>query len=408
MKLLKSDFPFLCTVNLRKAIMVASVFTLLLSGCEQQEQPLLYQVKKQSFDIVIPAEGELLSAKATVISAPSGGRSKVISWLEEEYSFVKKGQVIVMLDGEALRVASKDKRNEIAITEQDEKEQEGDLSQQRSDISEDISLVSTEKDFAQKYNIDDINIRSKLEIIDSMQNTEFLQSKENYLNWKNDSFANSAAGKRSLLDMKKAQIEQKLSQLNDGLSQLEIKAPHDGILIYTQNWRGEKVRAGQTIWGGQKIAQLPDVSQMQLKLHVDESEAINLAKDQKVSFVLNAQAGKIFSGVVISVSPYPQSIERGNPLKFFDVIVKIDKQQKFFAVGNKVNAMITVQMPEDKLIVPLQSVFSKDNSNYVFVYDDGKYQKTSVTLGQSNLSHVEIITGLISGQSITLFEQEVE
>jgi multidrug efflux pump subunit AcrA (membrane-fusion protein) len=386
-------------------ILTLSLF--MLSACSDVEKPLLYKVDEQNFAIIIPAKGELYSAQATIINTPAtGGMGKTIAWLAPEYSMVKKGQVIVKFDGESLRVASAEKNNELSINQQDFNEKNGGLAQQQNAINEDIDLTVKEKRFAEQFSINDIRIRSKLKILESMQNSEYLQTKADYLAWSNSKFANRAEGERSLILIKQRQLQSKLDQLSSNLAQLEIKAPHDGLLVYAMNWRKEKPRSGQMMWPGQKIAQLPDVSKMQLKLQVAESEALGLAKKQLVKFHLNAQAGRTFTGTIISVAPFPQTIKRGDPVKYFEVIVKLDDQQKFFLPSKKVNAEIIVEKDRKALIVPRQSVFTKNNKTFVYVYQQDKFKKVDVVLGKSSLSHVEIIFGLNLGQEISFYNEE--
>jgi len=392
-----------------KKVLTVSFFSLLIVGCSEQEStPLLYEVTKQDFTVNVPAKGELFAAKATVISAPMGRRgAQNISWLAPEFSRVKKGDVIARFDGEAMEIQSKDRLNELSITEQEIIEKTGMLNMELDAINKDIGMVGQEKDFAENFSIDDIGIRSKLEILDSLQNTQYLGSKEKYLHWKNDSFSASSEGDMGLLEMKQTQSKSKLQQLSDGLSKLEVKAPHDGLLSYKANWRGEKPRAGQSLWPGQKIAELPDITNMKVKLFVLESEAINLAVDKSVTFHLNAYADKKFLGKVEKVAPFPTSIKRGDPQKYFEIIVTLAKQNpELFVPGRKLQASIEITATSKKIIVPLQSIFVEAKQSFVYLYDNGSYKPAPVTLGQASLSHVEILSGLIEGQKIALTNKE--
>ena len=410
---MKISSPF----KLSKISIIIPAFTifstlLALSGCNDTTKPLLYQVQEQDFAIIIPAKGELEAAKATIINTPTTGRfGKAISWLAPEYSLVKAGQVIVKFDGEEMRIKSQKRRNEIASNQQDINNKNGQLAQQQDNMSEDISLVGKEKIFADKFTINDIRILSKLEILDSLQNSEYLLTKEQYLTWTQDKFTNKADGERALVSMKLQQVEAKLQRLTENLAQLEIKAPHDGLLVYSRNWGGEKPRVGEMMWPGQKIAELPNINQMQLKLQIAESEAINLLTEQKVTFSLSSNTEQYFTGKVISVAPFAKTIEKGNPLKFFEVKVAIDKQHEMFSPGKKVIANIEVQAISKKLVVPLQSVFSENNQSHVYLYQQKnelaqQYKKLPVTLGVSSLSHIEILSGLSAGQEISLSNQE--
>ncbi|XQW85435.1 efflux RND transporter periplasmic adaptor subunit [Thalassotalea piscium] len=388
---------------------ISMLAVLILIGCSEQEStPLLYSVKEMPFDVIIPAKGELFAAKATVISTPmSRNGVQVISWLAPEYSHVKKGDVIIRFDGESMTVQSKNRRNELAKTQQDMLEKSGELNKELSGINKDITMVNEEKLFAEQFSIEDERIRSKLEIIESLQNAEYLGTKQNYLNWKNESFSESAKGDMGLLEMKQQLHQTKIDQLSESLSQLEVKAPHDGLLAYSINWRGEKARTGQTMWPGQKIAELPDTSLMKVKLWVIEDEAIDLAKDKKVSIRLNADAGHVFYGKVESVAPFPKTIRKGDPQKYFEVIAQLDQQNTaLFVPGQKVEADIEITKNANKLIVPKQSVFSGQNQSFVYLYRSGKFIKTKVETGQSSLSHIEVTAGLSIGDKISLIEQE--
>jgi len=398
-----------CQQKLMKKALIFSLLSLSIVACSEQESiPLLYEVTKQNFKVNVPAKGELFAAKATAINAPMSRQgAQNISWLAPEFSRVKKGDVIARFDGEAMEIQSKDRLNELSITEQEIIEKTGMLNKQLDSINKDIGMVGQEKSFAENFSINDVRIRSKLEILDSLQNTQYLGSKEEYLHWKNDSFSASSSGDMGLLEMKQEQSESKLKQLSESLSKLEIKAPHDGLLAYKANWRGEKPREGQSLWPGQKIAELPDISNMKVKLFVLESEAINLGIDKLVTFSLYAYADKTFQGKIETVAPFPTSIKRGDPQKYFEVIVLLEKQNtELFVPGRKLHANIEITTTSKKIIVPLQSVFVEAKQSFVYLYENGDYKSVPVTLGQASLSHVEILSGLKEGQKIALTNKE--
>jgi multidrug efflux pump subunit AcrA (membrane-fusion protein) len=185
---------------------------------------------------------------------------------------------------------------------------------------------------------------------------------------------------------------------------LEIIAPHDGLLTHSTNWRGEKPRAGESLWPGQKIAALPDVSQMQLMLYVSEREAIDLSVGQSLTFKLIALPEQQFSGELIAVSPFPKSIKRGDPQKFYELKATINQQNNALRPGLKLNATILVTPQSERLVVPKQSVFTEQNAHYVYVEEAGEFVKKTVLLGKHNLSHVEILAGLAANDVISLID----
>lgn len=382
---------------------------LLLTGCGSEstiENPLNYQVKTMDFETLVPAKGYLAAATATAVNSPVGSRGpQTLAWLAPEYSVVKKGDVIVRFEGERLERERQDLNNQLAITNEDILGKKTDLTAEKAVLGYDLSSVAQEKEFSQNYNIDDERIRSKLDIIDSAQNTEFLIAKEQFLGWKNERFSNSSAGEMALLNMQEQQQQQKIGLVTNNLSQLEVTAPHDGLLTYQADWRGEKPKAGQTLWPGEKIAELPDTSVMELKLFVSEREAIDLAVGQTVTFKLNANAEQQFSGVISDVAPFPQSIKRGDPQKFYQLKASVAHNDAAFLPGLKLTASIAVHNSQPLLAIPIQAVFKEQNADFVYVYQQGKYQKTPVVLGKRSISHVEVISGLTEQNIVSLVDQ---
>ena len=393
-------------MNIRDTL---SLLTLVvLSGCSQEntvQNALTYTVSKHEFKTVVEAKGHLIAANETIISAPASSRGpQTLAWLMPEYSQVKKGDVIARFDGEKMRRQSQKNTNKAALAAQDLAQKSGEIDKDQAILKHDIVLVNEEKQFAEDYSIEDERIRSKLDILESQQNVEFLNAKHDYYDWQTSRFEQSAAGELMLLKMQANQYKQKLAMLNTNLSLLEIVAPHDGLLTHSTNWRGEKPRAGETLWPGQKIAALPDVSEMQLMLYVSEREAIDLAVGETLQFQLIALPKQQFNGELIAVSPFPKSIKRGDPQKYYELKAKINQQTSALRPGLKLNARILVTPPSERLVVPKQSVFTEQNAHYVYAEKAGEFIKTPVTLGKHNLSHVEIINGLATNDVISLVD----
>jgi multidrug efflux pump subunit AcrA (membrane-fusion protein) len=390
-------------------ILVAIVLPVFLFACQEEStSPLLYTVTSKTHAIHIPAKGELFADTSTIVSAPmSNNGVQIISWLAPEFSTVKAGDIIARFDGEAMQLSTQNHQNKHSLTQQDMIEMKSSLALELNSINKDINIVSQEKNFAEQFSIDDIRIRSKLDIIDSMQNSAYLSTKKEYLFWKSDRFDDSSKGDMSLLNMQQQQHEAKLTQLSSSLSLLAVKAPHDGLLVYKADWRGEKIRAGQPLWPGQKIAELPNLNVMKAKLFVLENEALALEKDKPVTFRLNAHDEKEFQGSIESVAPFPTTIKRGNPQKYFEVVVSLSTQNiNLFMPGSKITADIIIEQATEKMIIPLQSVFSKKNNSYVYLYENNDFIEQPVTLGKASLSHVEIIAGLTTNQQIALTDKD--
>lgn len=379
-----------------------------LSGCADKtgNDILTVEVTKHPLNVTVPTKGEVISAKSTKMSVPGGMRgSKTVAWLMPENSLVKKGDVIARFDGEDFVVKRDSTRLDLASANLETGNKSLVIANEKADIKSDTRVVNREIEFSDQFNVDDLTVYSKNEIIDALDNREYLSAQLDFLTWKLDNFSVSSESEMDLMKLKAAQYQTKLDQYETALTKLEVYAPHDGILIYESNWRGEKPRIGQTMWPGRKLARLPDLSQLQAKLYVLEGEAGNVQVGNQANITLDANPDKQYSGKVLKKASIAKSIKSGNPVKYFEVIVSIDNPDlELVKPGNKVSAMLIGQSVESVLSVPLQAVFSDEQGSFVYADVQGKMTKTPVTLGLKTFAQAEVKSGLNEGQQVALFK----
>lgn len=97
------------------------------------------------------------------------------------------------------------------------------------------------------------------------------------------------ANARSTRDIEK----EALTRLQKQIDQCTIKAPADGMVIYSsQRWYGEQgqIRPGATLQFQQPIFSLPDFSKMRVKMKVHESQVKKVQAGQKANLRLEAIA----------------------------------------------------------------------------------------------------------------------
>ncbi|MBC3767376.1 efflux RND transporter periplasmic adaptor subunit [Neptunicella marina] len=380
-----------------------------LAACSEAPQQTIptYQVAERDFRIQIPAIGELEAAEATNISSP-GRRPMVISWLAEENQTVKKGQVVARFDAEQLLLDKREEQLEMMMLDSDMRKKNAEHSKDQNSLNSDEVLIGKEFNFVDAFAIDDLRLYSKLEIIDTLSNKEYLGAKDNFIDWKLNSLDEQNQSALDVLEIRKQGHEAKFKQHEQALSKLEVKAPYDGLLVYDKNWRGDKASVGQTVFPGATIAKIPNLSHMQAKVYVLDKDAIGLANGQPVEVTLEAFPDQHFNGEVKSVSGFSRTIKRGNPTKYFEVIVDLPVKAEQMQPGQKVTANINVKKAEPALIVPLQALFNQQGNNFVYVKQGQDFVKQPVSTGQKNLYFVEIVEGLSPGDNIALSEPSVQ
>ncbi len=379
-----------------------------MAGCSEPAlQVPVYQVAPDTLVHKIHTEGELFAVNSVTISAPRNVQGpRFIASLAREYSRVEPGDVVVTFDATQLERSQRKANSSLSSVQADEQQKLAEQQNEQTALGLDQNLIAQEFNFADRFSIDDVQIRSKLEILDSMQNKEYLGEKKQYLGWQEQSFSQRSSGELELLQLQRGQQQSLLEQAESGLAALEVKAPHAGILLFDTNWRGEKPEVGGMVFPGSKIGSIPDLSLQHLKLQVVEQEAIGLAAGQRVTFYLAAWPDKVLNGSIVSVAAVAQSRERRDPRKYIEVIVAPEQQDPNFMPGIKVIATLWVNEKPEILKVPLQAIFSEQQQLYVYKRNGSSFVKQPISIGSKSLSHAEISTGINAGDEIALINPE--
>ena len=176
-----------------------------------------------------------------------------------------------------------------------------------------------------------------------------------------------------------------------------ITAPIDGMVI------GIPTPAGQTVAQGisspQVIMTIADMSKMQIKVLVDDSDIGKIQVGQGVSFGVDSYTNKTFTGKVTKIS---RSATTSSNVVYYPVYVDVDATENLLFPTMTARVTITIGERKNTLVVPLAAVREEKGQKYVEVMVNGKSQNSSVQLGLSDDEQVEILSGLREGDNVVL------
>jgi len=373
-------------------------------GCGDDKPSTIptYEVNTQRFSIEINANGEIEAAESQKIIAP-GRRPMMLAWLADENTHVNEGDVIARFDAERITRDKNEEEFAVRKLQQDIINSQASQTQEKQDIKSEQNFIEEEFAFVDRFAIDDLRIYSQLDIIDTLQNRDFLEAKDSFLAWKETSVLEQHDSAMSVLDIKKQGHQSKLQQYLSALKQLEVTAPYSGLLVYVKDRRGEKPSVGNTVFPGSPIAEIPNLENLQARLYVLADDAIDLANGQNVDIQLDAFPNKTFSGELSSVAAFPREIKRGNPIKYYELTASInDQDTTILKPGRKLSATIRVTQPMDTIAVPLQSIIYEQEQSFVYLQTGNEFSKQPVTTGRKNLYFIEITSGLTLNDAIAL------
>ncbi len=384
------------------------LLVMFLSACSQQPEitvPTL-AIKQSGIQFTVIAQGELEAVSSTpIVAGANSRRPQVLSWIADQYSIVKKGDVIARFDGVPFQLEVDEAQYEMnkLLFSKLQKQREMDLS--IDDFKNEEKVVGFEYLMAQKFNIDNPLLYTKIEMIDATDNEEFLEAKSKHLKVMAGHYENKSKSEIGLIESQDQLQKMKLERNKSNLEALTITAPHDGILVLEKSWDGSLPQAGKSVFPGRKIAKLPDLENMQAKIYVPEIEAVGLKEGQQVKIKLHAFTNQTFTAKVTSISKTAQPKQRDNPIKYFIVTAVINEQdQDKLLPGQRLDAVISISENIQGIAIPIQTIFRDGDNTWVYVKQNNEFIKREVAIGQCSTSQCIIESGLKDQDNIALID----
>ena len=191
----------------------------------------------------------------------------------------------------------------------------------------------------------------------------------------------------------------RVKALEDGIEKMNIKAPQDGIVVYRANWRDEKKKVGDSVWFGEVVLALPDLAEMKGDGFVDEADGGPVREGQKVTVRLEARSDFDLPGKVARIGRTVKQRSWRTPLKGYRVEIALAKTDPtFMRPAMRFRGEIETGRIPGVLLVPRDAVFLRDGGPVVWARRALGWREVKVTLGRSNRTQVEIVSGLARGR----------
>ena len=209
-----------------------------------------------------------------------------------------------------------------------------------------------------------------------------------------------------------------VTQAKEALSYTTITSPIDGVVTRINAEVGEVVIFGTMNNPGTVIMEVADLSAMLVVAEVDEADVGKMEVGQKATVHVDAYPDNDFTGVVESIAlAHTMSLAR---TKYYRTEILLEDSEEKLHSGLTAHVDIETRKNTDILKVPSQAVLGievdnlpleiRENSSevdttktfatVVYRYVDGKAVVTPVTIGQSNLTHTIIKSGITEEDKI--------
>jgi HlyD family secretion protein len=376
----------------------------------ESEDVATFEVRPGPFVREVEGRGTLKAVKATPIVAPvESGRPQKVSFLARDGVIVEEGDTIVEFDPYDARREEADGLDDLAAAKAKiaRAEAEGHKNERSNTLDRDVARE--ELDRAETFELTDDFIFGRHEIIESQIDKELYATRAEVAGKKLETSGELSEAETELgrIDAGKARL--KLDIAERSLRSLRITAPHDGILILERSWRGETPYVGDTLWPGQKIAEIPDLSELEAKVFVLEADGAGLTEGLSATVAIEGRPGEVHEATVARVEPLAKTQGYGSPVRYFEATLSLAKTDPAtMKPGQRVRAMIRLEEADDVLAIPRGALFEKDDERVVYRREGGAWVPVPVTVGRQSISRVVVTVGLDPGDRIALRDPSQE
>ncbi len=216
-----------------------------------------------------------------------------------------------------------------------------------------------------------------------------------------------------------AQAKASLDQAKTDLGKTTIYAPISGRVIKLSAEEGEVVVFGTMNNPASIIGVIADLSEILANVDVDETEIVNIHPGQTATLKVDAVTAREYHGHVVEVGSSGSSRPAQPDVTFFEVKIQLDDADEALRPGMSVRASIRAEAKPEALVVPIQAVVERppldalgkpvegpagggeaDEVKVVFVVAGGQVRQRAVTLGLSDETHIEILSGVEPGVQV--------
>jgi len=368
------------------------------------EEVATFEVRPGRFVREVEATGTLKAVRATPVIVPlESGRAQKVAFLAKDGARLAKGDTVAEFDPyDAQKEAADGQADLTAARAKIDKAKAEGVKNERS-LGLDRDVAKEELDRAETFKLTDEGLFSRHQIIESQLDRDLFAARADVAGKKLDASGRLSSAERALGEIDASKAKLKVDIAEKGLRSLRIEAPHDGLLVLERNWRGEVAFVGDTLWPGQKLAELPDLSQLEARVYVLEADGAGLKTGLKARLAIEGRPGEEHEATVTKVEPLAKTRDYQSPVKYFEATLSLARTDpSFMKPGQKARAVVRLEEADGVLAIPRGAVFEKDGKRVVYRREGGGFAPVEITIGRQSISRVVLDSGLAAGDVIAL------
>ncbi len=394
-------------------LVVAAALAALASGCTPKAEAARSLTRVTRGDLVFQSSfyGELEAAESHPIFAPDFRNvwQVTVESVAPDGTQVKKGDPVLKFAGGTFEADLKDRETDLLVAQASYSK----VVQQYEDdrINRELSLKRSELsvELAQLNVVEGVNLVSKLDLEKARVELKRAELQRELDRKELATFEKKRAAALEVERLKVKSAQDKVDETKSQLAKLEVTAPADGVLFapYTRlNWMMTKVTPGKVVRPGDRLLEIPELDRFKAAVYVRQRDASQVRLGDEAVVVATMFPDRPLKGKVVARDEFATtrnertgSSGAQGTLKELRVVLDLERADVALRPGGTVRADVTTVLVKGALLAPLAALEEKQGA-WTAKLADGR--KVPVKVGQTSLTHAEVLEGLAEGDALRL------
>jgi multidrug efflux pump subunit AcrA (membrane-fusion protein) len=372
-------------------------------------------VTKGTFIDFLQLRGEIKPVHSVVLTAPSSGTDLQIVGLVKNGAKVSAGDVVVEFDPTVQQRTVETKQSELKQAESEIEKAEAELKRRvqaaRSELGEARQAVERAK-----LDVQGNELRPRIEAENFVLALSNAEEHVRELEQKVEGERIASTADVAIARQKRDKAQYDLSETQRITTSLKIRAPAGGAISLLPNFRAggpfsraaPEFKRGDRAWFGAAIAELPDLSAIQMTARVDEFDRGRLQPGSAVFVRVDAVPDRDLTGTLkdISVVAKPD-FTIWPPVRNFDLVVAISDGDPRLRSGMSAAARVALDSMPNVLLVPVGAVFQRGTAVVAYVVSGSAVESRPLMVLRRGRDQVAVASGVRVGERVALREPDL-
>ena len=340
------------------------------------------------------------------LTGPEGNRPMTILKMAASGTMVKKGQIVLEIDGQSLQ----DHVDDVNATVM---QAQGDILKRKAEQALDIENLNQNIRVA-KSELDKVRLDAKTKELRTALDQEVLQlaveeadAKYQQLLKDMDFKKQSQASEMRILQFTMERHMRHRDRHKADLKKFVVSAAMDGLAVVQPVFRGSEndtIKVGDIVAPGQVALKIVDPKSMQVEGNINQTEVSQFRIGETAKITVDAFPGMSLKGRLYSVGAL--AVMGGRQQSFIRTIpvrVAIEGFDPKLIPDLSAAAEVLTGTGDDKaVLIPRGAIVEQDGKTYVFAKQGVNFVKREVKTGDMNDTQIVIQSGVSAGEEVAL------